>query len=158
MGPNDLGHKAHSSLAGLACVQCGWQWRLGTLYLERVLLQRARLQLLPVDHPAAVIFRIAQHSTADTWALKSARYLNHPGYEQPIRELMQCDWITADCQREAQADKTARKRILTSYRDLELRPVLSSYDSHEVESSSVDVCGLSFEELQPMGTAQADVA
>ena len=52
---------------------------------------------------------------------------------------------------QAQVDKMARKQLLTMYRDLELHTILSSYDEDAMVSSSVLVCGVGWQQLQPMG-------
>ena len=43
----------------LVIAECGWTWRLGTRLWERTLMLLARVHLLPAQHPASQLLRIA---------------------------------------------------------------------------------------------------
>ena len=59
----------------IVVAQRGWPTRLGTRFLERVIMARARLQVLPSDHPAAVAFRAAKDMGTPTWETAALRLL-----------------------------------------------------------------------------------
>ena len=43
----------------IVVAQCGWPMRLGTCFIERALMARARLRTLPPRHPAALMLEAA---------------------------------------------------------------------------------------------------
>lgn len=47
--------------------QCGWPMRLGTRFLEKTLMARARLMVLPGDHPGALMLQAARSLATPTW-------------------------------------------------------------------------------------------
>ena len=67
----------------LALVQCGWAFRLGTLMLEAAIVARARILLLPLDHPAAVALALADMIAATSWASMARRITSSFGVSFP---------------------------------------------------------------------------
>ena len=103
--------------------EMGWARRLGTRFLERAILDRARIMVLPKAHPARVSFDAAADRRG-TWAgdVKSmmARIAGLTG--QPLPDIDQEGGEAAPLSREA------RRAEVRDYKWKILRPVLVEYE------------------------------
>ena len=141
-----LGCTCFTALAWpLTLATCGWEMRLGSKILEYAVVARARLFLLPVDHPAARMFSSALMSPAASWATLIKRRMDaarprildlfeHPSFSQEDVDL-------------ARTDKVFRKNVLQRYRWDVVRPCLIETDAaryHKVACNIVQPLGLPF--------------
>ncbi|CAK0901259.1 unnamed protein product, partial [Prorocentrum cordatum] len=94
--------------------QCWWPMRLGTWFLERVIMARARLQALPCDHPAAVDRRAAKDMGTPTWETAALRLLGR--LPSPPANLLCHAMFPPERIEAARRDRAARKEVLREYR------------------------------------------
>ena len=112
-----LGAAKHTDLrAALSVIQCGWTQRLGTMMWERSIITLARIQLFPLDHPAAMMALLAEDSNAPTWysTVRDEMSSNAKGY--PIPPICKCTLFPRHLLNQARSDKAIRKNILRRYR------------------------------------------
>ncbi|CAK0904763.1 unnamed protein product [Prorocentrum cordatum] len=87
-----LGCAIGPALPGEAVLaHCGWHLRLGTKMVERAILARAKLFLLPETHPGASMLRLASATSCPTWA--SAAQAVMEALDSPIPDVV--DWPRA---------------------------------------------------------------
>ena len=128
----------------LAAVACGWEFRFGTLLLETIIMARARLFVLPQSHPAAVLAHLAGNVNACTWVRSTAALLQSPRFPRVIPDIAVCGELAAVDISAARSDRLVRQRVLRTYRDAVVRPVLRDYDksAYLAASAKVQVRGL----------------
>ena len=71
----------------IVVAQCGWEFRLGTRMIEKAILARARLFVLPPDHPAVVVFEVARASLAPCWVNTVSALMNRECWANPIPDM-----------------------------------------------------------------------
>eukprot|EP00959_Pyramimonas_sp_CCMP1952_P182383 3813696-Pyramimonas_sp.AAC.1 len=115
-------HKGPPIRHAVVVAQCGWPMRLGTRFLEKALMARARLMVLPGDHPGALMLRAARSLATPTW--ESAVVALAQRLAPPPPDLEGHPLFPAALLNEARVSSAARKAILKSYRLEVLRPSL----------------------------------
>jgi len=107
-------------------VQCGWHMRLGTKMVERTILARARLFLLPGEHPASNMFEVASSTCCSTWASSVRAWMD--SLDPPLPDVV--DWPFAGPQAcaKARSDPAARRLLLSSYKFYVVRPAMLKLD------------------------------
>ncbi|CAK0840450.1 unnamed protein product [Prorocentrum cordatum] len=119
-------HKGPPIRHAVVVAQCGWPMRLGTRFLEKALMARARLMVLPGDHQGALMLRAARSLATPTW--ESAVVALAQRLAPPPPDLEGHPLFPAALLNEARVSSAARKAILKSYRLEVLRPSLLRYD------------------------------
>ncbi|CAK0798006.1 unnamed protein product, partial [Prorocentrum cordatum] len=94
--------------------------------LNRVIMARARLQVLPCDHPAAVVLRAAKDMGTPTWETAALRLLGR--LPSPPADLLCHAMFPPERIEAARRDRAARKEVLREYRLGCVRPALLQYD------------------------------
>ena len=112
----------------IVSAQCGWTLRLGTRLLERAIMLRARLQVLPTGHPAAAMLQLATCLVASTWASDVREVMVGTILPDQIPELLDHPAATPDKVEEARHEPQLRKRLLKEYKLSAVRPVLLQFD------------------------------
>jgi hypothetical protein len=123
----------------LAVAQCGWTIRLGTLFLEQVLMARARAAVLPADHPLARVIELADQIPAHTWARASRLLQRSQRWLEPIPDLTQSPSFTPDELQDARGDAAKRREVLRRYKWTVVRPALVDYDSRAYTAAASSV-------------------
>ena len=125
-----LCHKFTAPINGFrAMAQCGWIRRLGTTMIERAIMARVRVALLPEDHPAVFMLHLADHIPAITWNSSLRSTLLDLGLKDSIPDISQLpDLLDNDAIIAARLCSAARKRLLREYRDVFVRPPLDSFE------------------------------
>ncbi|CAK0875342.1 unnamed protein product [Prorocentrum cordatum] len=106
--------------------QCGWRMRMGTRFIERALMARARLTVLPPDHPGAIMYRASRALCVPTWLSDAAALASR--LPDPPPDLDSHPLFPPEALRAAQLDPARRKVLLREYRRFALRPALLRYD------------------------------
>ena len=112
----------------LAVAQRGWSMRLGTRMIESVMVARARLAILPQEHPAVVLMRIAERSHAITWCTKFRQVANGNALPRHIPDIESCEGFPPEALQEARQCSQARRFLLRRYRWSVVRHTLIEYD------------------------------
>ena len=112
----------------IVAAQCGWTLRLGTRLLERAIMLRARLQVLPAGHPAAVMLHLATCLAASTWASDVRDAMVGNMLPEQIPELLDHPASTLAKVEEARREPPSRNRLLKEYKMTAVRPVLLQHD------------------------------
>lgn len=103
--------------------EMGWSRRLGTRFVERAILDRARIRALPPEHPARVSLRAAADRSG-TWGGSVKRMMMRvsavTGLALPDAELGVAD--------EESNTKETRRADVRNYKWKIFRPVLLEYD------------------------------
>ncbi|CAK0904656.1 unnamed protein product, partial [Prorocentrum cordatum] len=107
-------HKGPPIRHAVVVAQCGWPMRLGTRFLEKALMARARLMVLPGDHPGALMLRAARSLATPTW--ESAAVALAQRLAPPPQDLEGHPLFPAALLDEARVSSAARKAILKSCR------------------------------------------
>ncbi|CAE8605722.1 unnamed protein product [Polarella glacialis] len=147
-----LGCGAHGRAKGLLAVaQCGWTVRLGTLFLEQVLVAQARARVLPVDRPLSRTLAVADNSLALTWARAAKHLLQSPKWSEPIPDI--CDSLAFAPEELSAAREcpVVRRGVMRRYRCEVLRPILQEYDRTAlvaVASEVITGIGVAYERFQ----------
>ena len=148
-----LGCTAHAHVTGsLAVVHCGWRWRLGTKFLECAILARARINLLPLEHPARKLMALADALPAITWSRRVKRLMATICPESPLPDVTECSLFSNDALDEARASNVERKKAVKNYRDAVIRPALLDYDRRAYGTAASKVFpafGVPFAQFQP---------
>ncbi|CAE8646774.1 unnamed protein product [Polarella glacialis] len=113
----------------LAVAQCGWQTRLGTLMVERIIVGLARIQTYPAWHPAAVMCFLTEDSLADTWVSRVHGLMNNIALETPIPTVWKSGLFPPGILKLAQKDASVRRAVLKTYRLQVVRPALATRDA-----------------------------
>ena len=144
-----LGARAWNRLrAPLAVCQCGWRHRLGTKMIEAAIIARARLFLLPAEHPAAALRRLVDATQLGTWFRDVRREMA----KHSVPELFETDVCNLSTITEAQGSSEIRKLLIRRYKWEVVKPRLQAYDSAAfVAAAQKYLPGLfcTFESLQP---------
>ena len=90
----------------LVVAECGWVRRLGTRMLEKAVLLKARVALLPETLPASRLLHLASSSSSPSWAtaVKDIQINTFP--ELPIPDIT--SFLSLEEVREARSSRTAR--------------------------------------------------
>ncbi|CAE8615479.1 unnamed protein product [Polarella glacialis] len=112
-----------------AVAQCGWQTRLGTLMVERIIVGLARIQTYPAWHPAAVMCFLTEDSLADTWVSRVHGLMNNIVLETPIPTIWKSGLFPPEILKLAQKDASARRAVLKTCRLQVVRPALATRDA-----------------------------
>ena len=123
----------------LAAVACGWEFRFGTLVLEKIMMARARLFVLPQSSPAVILAHVAGNVSACTWVRSTAALLQSPRFRRVIPDIAICGQLAAVDISAARSDRLVRQRVLRTYRDAVVRPVLWDYDRSAFLAASAKV-------------------
>ena len=94
----------------LVIAECGWTRRLGTKMLERAVLLKARVQLLPLEHPACALLRVATTAEFETWATSVARIQSLP--QLPFRIPDIAETMSADTVAQGRADLELQRKAV----------------------------------------------
>ena len=135
-----------------AISQRGWIRRLGTLLLERAIMARARIQLLPREHPAVAMLHLADNIPAITWSSSLRTVLYDLCLVDQIPDITsRPDIFDADTLESARHCPKSRKETLRLYRDIVVRPVLETFDhgAYEAAVGHKTIFGIPFMTLQP---------
>ena len=92
--------------------------------LERAVLLKARVQLLPLEHPACALLRVATTAEFETWATSVARIQSLP--QLPFRIPDIAETMFADTVAQARADPESRRKAGGKYTNLWVAPALAS--------------------------------
>ena len=120
----------------LVVAQCGWIMRLGTRMVERAILTRARIFLLPSEHAAHRMLRLAVDKQAPSWATCVKALMVDPRFSSPLPEVTSVLGMNPSILAEARRDKLVRKKILSDYKWQVVRPVLLDYDQRAFVQAS----------------------
>ena len=124
----------------LVVAQCGWDMRLGTCLLLELVMTRARIVLLPEDHPAARLAACLQTAPCVSWFTQVKALLQEASLHCTLPTLSGCDFFTCQDISAARSDAFLRKKILRRYRQEVVRPMLLEYDRrHLAECLSFDI-------------------
>ena len=93
---------------------------------ERALLLKARIQLLPLTHPASRLLEVAQDADVCSWASQVATLQTSPRFGASIPDILA--GFPSELIREARASATVRRQLVAKYRTEVVRPVLTDYD------------------------------
>ena len=120
--------------------------------LGHAIMARARLWVLPADHPAAIMRVAAQASPAPTWWKRiGAVMAGMPGGAIP--DINQVEYLTPILST-ATSCPAARKDVLRRYRLEVVTPALREYDRPSMEAAVhrvIPTFGMPFEDFMPMG-------
>ena len=94
-------------------IECGWSHRLGTKMLERAIMLKARLALLPGNHPAFQLLSAAFASVAPTWATLILEAQASERFTTPVPDIS--TMLSASEVAEAQSCKVFRRSCLRMY-------------------------------------------
>ena len=121
---------ARGRLRGILVVaQCGWPLRLGSRMLEIAITAVARLQTLPVGHPAPVLIHLLASLPAQSWYHTVRNIMLGTVIGSVIPELEQSTVATPGCISRAQADRDFRRDLIRRYKLVVVRPALVAYDA-----------------------------
>ncbi|CAE8605578.1 unnamed protein product, partial [Polarella glacialis] len=109
-------------------VPCGWTVRLGTLFLEQVLVAQARARVLPVSHPLARMLTVADNSLALTWARAAKHLLQSQKWTEPIPDICDSPAFAPEELSAARRCLVVRRGVMRRYRCEVLRPILQEHD------------------------------
>ncbi|OLP92388.1 hypothetical protein AK812_SmicGene25805 [Symbiodinium microadriaticum] len=124
----------------LVVAQCGWDMRLGTCLLLELVMTRARIVLLPEDHPTARLAACLQTAPCVSWFTQVKALLQEASLHCTLPTLSGCGFFTCQEISAARSDAFLRKRILRRYRQEVVRPMLLEYDRrHLAECLSFDI-------------------
>ncbi|CAK0877688.1 unnamed protein product [Prorocentrum cordatum] len=130
--------------------QCGWPLRLGTKFLERALLARARLAVLPLDHPASRAWQASRCLHAPSWVTAVAALAGR--LPSPPVQLDRHPACAGEQLEAARAHPARRRALLEWYRWQVVRPALLEYDRQafrKAASCVLPALRRSFAELCP---------
>ena len=149
-----LAGRAGSVLRGsLAVALLGWQLRLSSKALLRMFLCLAKIQRLPVDHPAALMLAVAKSLPSDTWwhAVESLRHqLREDSAAGTFPDILAANLCTQEMLVRAKQDSAVRKNLLLLYKTRILLPILCARDEAEFQKAAS-------KHLVGMGLAFADL-
>ena len=124
----------------LVVAQCGWDMRLGTCLLLELVMTRARIVLLPEDHPTARLAACLQTAPCVSWFTQVKALLQEASLHCTLPTLSGCGFFTCQEISAARSDAFLRKKILRRYRQEVVRPMLLEYDRrHLAECLSFDI-------------------
>ena len=139
----------------LLLASCGWVARLGTKVFEYAIVCRARLFVLPDDHPAVEMFKASVVlPNADCWAsqIKARMLASRP----PVPDIVEVPTFSVRELVSARSDKAVRKLVLRRYRSEVVRPRLLQADAALFEtaaSKNIVTFGLPFKAFMPSPVA-----
>ena len=96
--------------------------------LEEAIVAKARVWLLPDDHPAAALLLQACGLPCHTWASVVSEAMEDPTLPQEVQEIHKCPLFTLAELNEARSDATVRKAVLKRYQWDIVRPCLMEHD------------------------------
>ena len=118
--------KSRAGKHALLITECGWSCRLGTLMLENAIMLKARIMVLPRQHPARQIFEVARGSPLETWVSQVKQAQSRNDFDRAIPDIEE---IFGSSEIEAASGcKQKRKQITRTYRQHHVRPILACYD------------------------------
>ena len=124
----------------LVVAQCGWDMRLGTCLLLELVMMRARIVLLPADHPTARLAACLQTAPCVSWFTQVPALIQEASVHQTLPTLSDCGIFTCQEISAARTDAFLRKQILRKYRQEVIRPILLEHDRrHLAECLSYDI-------------------
>ena len=132
--------------------QCGWTMRLGTRCREKAIMMRARLCVLPEDHPAVVMFTVARGTLAPTWEASVSQLMQDPFLQEPIPGMLESCCVPPGLLQKARSCVDTRAQVLAVYKLNVVRPVLQQYDLrayHQAADKHMPALGCTFKELHP---------
>lgn len=112
----------------IVAAQCGWDLRLGTRLVERAIMARAKILVLPDAHPAVALLRLADGVLAVSWSDTVRGLMSAPELLQVIPDMSSHPAFPSARLKQAQADKCLRKVLLQQYRWDIVRPALRRAD------------------------------
>jgi hypothetical protein len=139
----------------IVAAQCGWELRLGTKMLERGIMARANLLVLPQEHPSARMLSIAMAVACDSWAAHVKAVMSAVWLPSVIGDITEQPRFPPDRVARAKLDKGIRKALLRDYKWLVVRPVLLHYDREAFLAASAEALpafGISFGTFVPRPT------
>ena len=96
---------------------------------ERNIITLARIQLFPLDHPAAIMCLLAETSHASNWYSMLCQEMASNAGGDPIPLIWSCGLFPRHLLNQARDDKTIRKNVLRKYKLEVVRPKLQHRDS-----------------------------
>ena len=100
----------------IVIAQCGWARRLGTKLVERAILARARIQLLPGVHPTARMLQIADAVPALSWARKVSALMSSGEFGGVIPDIVDGGVFTQEQLGTARGNADQRSTLLVEYK------------------------------------------
>ena len=132
-----LGCAVGPQLPGAVVIaQCGWPMRLGTRMVERTILARARLFLLPGEHPGASMLAVASGTSCSSWASTVRAWMN--SLDPPLPDVVAWPFAGPQACATARADPAARRLLLRSYKFYVVRPASLKLDRLAFERATAD--------------------
>jgi hypothetical protein len=109
-------------------MECRQPYRLGSRFLERIILVRARIQLLPTDHPLAVAVSVAERLKAVTWWTHTNEAKKLLGIDKDIKEY---GGLVAG----TYLDPIGRKAAVSKFKNEVVRPRLQAMEQQWFQES-----------------------
>ena len=135
-----LAGKAGSSLRGsLAVALFGWPLRLSSKALLRIFSVIAKIQLLPREHPTAVMLAIAKSLPAGTWwhAVELLRHqLASASATGSLPHIEDAGLCPAEMLERARWDNAVRKNLLKLYKTNTLMPIMKARDDTDFQKAA----------------------
>ncbi|CAE7226960.1 unnamed protein product, partial [Symbiodinium sp. CCMP2456] len=135
-----LAGKAGSSLRGsLAVALLGWPLRLSSKVLLRIFSIIAKIQLLPREHPTAVMLAIAKSLPAGTWwhAVELLRHqLASVSATGALPHIADAGLCPAEMLERARGDYAVRKNLLKLYKTNTLMPIMKARDDADFQKAA----------------------
>ena len=113
---------------------------------------RARLHVLPEEHPAVAMFNVARAVSAPTWEAAVRGLMTDAALPTSIPDLVECEEFPTDLLQQSRSNPELRKQVLRDYKCNRVRPVLNHYDFlayQEAAAKTIFEGGLTYKELNP---------
>ena len=104
--------------------------------LERTVLARARLFLLPAEHPGANMLTVASGTSCSTWASAVRAWMC--SLDPPLPDVVEWPFAGPPACAKARADPAARRLLLRSYKFYVVRPALLKLDLLSFQRATAD--------------------
>merc|ERR1712023_159171 len=101
--------------------------------IEKAIVSLARIQLYPIEHPAALMVALADDASQRTWLGALGSIMNSNRWASAIPRI----WDTEICPKAmlklAQVDASVRRNVLRRYKWQVVRPVLQAADAKALQ-------------------------
>ena len=134
----------------LTLAQCGWHLRLSSKVIEQAIMARARLAVLPTDHPGARMLRLSLAGPHAAWSMAVKAHMQFGDPSGTISDIWECVEFQ-DLLDLARQHKQLRHRLLTQYRHHKVRPALTHRELlwfHQTAKKIIPAFSVAFEVFQ----------
>ena len=121
----------------IVIAQCGWSRRLGSKLVERAVMARARMLVLPDSHPSARMLALADSVPAFSWSKSVLEIMASGSFGGVIPDLVLDSVFPSERVQFAKIDVSERRKLLKEYKWAVVRPILMRSDKEEYLSKAL---------------------